>query len=81
MRCSATNLDKDTLQVEIDQMIIKGLTDENYKVSKNDILHLTEETPVDEFILCLIMILKRIRLVICLSLVLKKPHLASLKII
>ena len=27
---SATYLDKDTLQVEIDQMIIKGLIDENY---------------------------------------------------
>ena len=47
-RSSATNLDKDTLQVEIDQMIIKGLIDENYKVLNKDILHLTEEPPVDE---------------------------------
>ena len=47
-RSSATNLDKDTLQVEIDQMIIKVLTDKNYKVLNNDILHLTEEPLVDE---------------------------------
>ena len=47
-RSGATNLDKDTLQVEIDQMIIKGLIDENYKVFNKDILHLTEEPPVDE---------------------------------
>ena len=46
-RSSATNLDKDTLQVEIDKMIIKGLTDENYKILNQDILHLTEEPPVD----------------------------------
>ena len=32
-RSSATNLDKDTLQVEINQMIIKGLIDENYKIT------------------------------------------------
>ena len=47
-RSSATNLDKDTLQVEIDQMIIKVLTDKNYKVLNNAILHLTEEPLVDE---------------------------------
>ena len=47
-RSSATNLDKDTPQVEIDQMIIKGLIGENYKVLNKDILHLTEEPPVDE---------------------------------
>ena len=47
-RSGATNLDKDTLQVEIDQIIIKGLIDENYKVLNKDILHLTEEPPVDE---------------------------------
>ena len=47
-RSSATNLDKDTLLEEIDQMIIKGLIDESYKVSNKDILHLTEEPPVDE---------------------------------
>ena len=47
-RSSATNLDKDTLQVEIDQMIIKGLIDENDKVLNKDILYLTEEPPVDE---------------------------------
>ena len=47
-RSSATNLDKDTLQVETDQMIIKGLTDENYKVTNNDILNLTKEPLVDE---------------------------------
>ena len=38
-RSSTTNLAKDTLQVEIDQMIIKGLTDENYIVLNKDILH------------------------------------------
>ena len=48
MRSSATNLDKDTLQVEIGQMIIKGLIDENYKVLSKDIFHLTEGPPVDE---------------------------------
>ena len=47
-RSSATNLDKDTLHVEIDQMVIKGLIDENYKVTNKDILNLTEEPPVDE---------------------------------
>ena len=47
-RFSATILDKDTLQVEIDQMVIKGLIDENYKVTNKDILNLTEELPVDE---------------------------------
>ena len=47
-RSSATNLDKDTLQVEIDQMIIKGLIDESYEVTNKDILNLTEEPPVDE---------------------------------
>ena len=31
-RSSATNLDKDTIQVEIDQMIIKNLIDEKCKV-------------------------------------------------
>ena len=79
MRSSATNLDKDTLQVEIGQMIIKGLIDENYKVLNKDILHLTEEHRSMKFILRLIMILKRIRLVIFLSLALRKPHLATLK--
>ena len=47
-RSSATNLDKYTLLVEIDQMIIKGLIDESCKVSNKDMLHLTEEPPVDE---------------------------------
>ena len=78
-RSSATNLDKDTLQVEIHEMIIKCLTDENYKDLDKDILHLTKEPPVDEVHLHLIMILKRIRLVIFFSLVLRKPHLATLK--
>ena len=48
MRYSATNLDKDTFQVEIDLIIIKGLTDKNYKISNKDILHLTEEPPNNE---------------------------------
>ena len=48
MKLSATNLDKEALQVEIDQMIIKGLGDENYKVLNKDILHVTEEQLVDE---------------------------------
>ena len=47
-RSNATNLDKDTLQVEIDQIIIKGLTDKNYKILNKNILHLTEEPPDDE---------------------------------
>ena len=90
---SATSLDKGTLQVEIDQMIIKGLIDENYKLLNKDILHLTEEPPVNEVHfafdneteknqasnLPLIGTLKKISLVICLSLVLKKPKLATLK--
>ena len=47
-RSSAINLGKDTIEVEIDQMIIKGLIDENYKVLNKDILRLTEEPPVNE---------------------------------
>ena len=47
-RSCATNLDKDTLQVEIDQMITKGLIYKNYKISNKDILHLIEESPDDE---------------------------------
>ena len=47
-RSSATNLDKDTLQVEIDQMIIEGLIHKNYKISNKDILHLTEKPADDE---------------------------------
>ena len=47
-RSSATNLDKDTFQVESDQMIIKGLIYENYKISHKAISHLTEEPPDDE---------------------------------
>ena len=31
-RSNATNLDKGTLQVEIDQMIIEGLMDKSYKI-------------------------------------------------
>ena len=30
-RSSSTNLDKDTLQVETDQMIIKGLIDKSFE--------------------------------------------------
>ena len=47
-RFSATNLDNENLQVEINQMIIKGVTDESYKVMNKDILNLTEEQAVDE---------------------------------
>ena len=47
-RFSATNLDKENLQVEISQMIIKGVTDESYKIMNKDILNLTEEQVVDE---------------------------------
>ena len=46
-RSSATNLDKDTLS-EINQMIIKGLIDKNYKILNKDILHVTEKPPDDE---------------------------------
>ena len=41
-------MDKDTIQVEIDQMIFKGLIDNNYNILNKYILQLTEEPPDDE---------------------------------
>ena len=39
-KTSATNLDNETLKSELDQMIIKGLIDQNYKILHKDRLHL-----------------------------------------
>ena len=39
-KTSATNLDNKTLKLELDQMIIKGLIDQNYKILHRDRLHL-----------------------------------------
>ena len=33
IRSSATNLEKDTLQIKIDQMIIQAIIHKNYKIS------------------------------------------------
>ena len=39
-KTSATNLDNETLKLELDQMIIKGLIDQCYKILYRDRLHL-----------------------------------------
>ena len=39
-KTSATNLDNETLKLELDQMIIKGLIDQSYKILHRDRLHL-----------------------------------------
>ena len=39
-RTSTTNLDNETLKLELDQMIIKGLIDQSYKILRRDRLHL-----------------------------------------
>ena len=47
-KTSATNLDKETLKLELDQMIIKGLIDQNYKILDRDILHLDKVLSPDK---------------------------------
>ena len=39
-KTSATNLDNETLKLELDQMIIKGLIDQSYKILHRDRWHL-----------------------------------------
>ena len=39
-----TNLDKEILKLELDQIIIKGLIDQNYKILDRDRSHLRERT-------------------------------------
>ena len=39
-KTSATNLDNETLKLELDQMTIKGLIDQNYKILDRDRIHL-----------------------------------------
>ena len=43
-KTSATNLDNETLKLELDQMIIKGLIDQSYRILHRDRLHL-EKVP------------------------------------
>ena len=45
-KTSATNLDNETLKLELDQMIIKGLIDQNYKILHRDRLHLEYVPPL-----------------------------------
>ena len=40
IKTSATNLDNETLKLELDQMIIKGLIDQSYKILHMDRLYL-----------------------------------------
>ena len=60
-------------------MIIKGLIDENYKVLNKDILHLTEEPPVDEVHFAFDNDTEENQTSNIFSLVLRKPHLATSK--
>ena len=39
-KASATNLENETLKLEQDQMIIKGLIDQSYRILHRDRLHL-----------------------------------------
>ena len=39
-KTNATNLDKDSLKLELDRMIIKGLIDQSYRILHRDRLHL-----------------------------------------
>ena len=43
---SGTNLNSETLKLELDQMIIKGLIDQNYKILHRDRLHLEHVPPL-----------------------------------
>ena len=47
-KTSATNLDNETLKLELDQMIIKGLIDQNYKILDRDRLHLDKVLSPDK---------------------------------
>ena len=47
-KTSATNLDNETLKLELDQMIIKGLIDQNYKILERDRLHLDKVLSPDK---------------------------------
>ena len=47
-KTSATNLDIETLKLELDQMIIKGLIDQNYKILNRDRLHLDKVPSPDK---------------------------------
>ena len=46
-KTSTTNLDNKTLKLELDQMIVKGLIDQNYKILHSDRMHL-ENLPSPE---------------------------------
>ena len=47
-KTNATNLDNETLKLELDQMIIKGLIDQNYKILDRDRLHLDKVLSPDK---------------------------------
>ena len=47
-KTSASNLDNETLKLELDQMIIKGLIDENYKILGRNRLHLDKVPSPDK---------------------------------
>ena len=47
-KTSATNLANETLKLELDQMIINGLIDENYKILDRDRLHLDKVLSPDK---------------------------------
>ena len=48
-KTSATNLDNETLKLELDKMIIKGLIDQSYKILHRDRLHLENVPSPDKF--------------------------------
>ena len=48
-KASATNLDNKTLKLELDQMIIKELIDQCYKILHRDRLHLENVPSLDKF--------------------------------
>ena len=47
-KTSATSLDSETLKLELDQMIIKGLIDQNYRILDRDRLHLDKVPSPDK---------------------------------
>ena len=50
-KTSVTNLHNKTLKLELDQMIIKGLISQNYKILDRDRLHLDNYIPLIKLIL------------------------------
>ena len=50
-KTSVTNLHNKTLKLELDQMIIKGLIGQNYKILDRDRLHLDNYIPLIKLIL------------------------------